>query len=345
MTRVGASILVPAFNEEAHIERSITAMLAQDFDRGIEVLVVDGASTDRTREIVQRFAAADQRVRMLSNPARLIPNALNIGLRDARGEYIARMDAHACYPPGYVTRAVDRFEMGGVACVSGPQLPHGEGRWSRRVALALRTRQGMGGASFRSATRETEVDTAFTGVWLRETLLALEGWDERWPINEDAELAARIRDRGGRYVCVPEMAARYIPRDSLARLARQYYRYGMYRAKTARHHPNGLRRSHLLPPGVLVGLVAATAAPLRVRPALRVAALAYAGALAAGAVEAAGEQDAGASDLAWLPPILATMHITWGAGFLVGCARFGTPVAAVAALLRTDRRRGAPGVA
>lgn len=336
---------MPVFNEEAHIERSITAMLAQDFDRGIEVLVVDGASTDGTREIIQRFAAADQRVRVLSNPARLIPKALNIGLRDARGEYIARMDAHAYYPPGYVRRAVDRLEMGGVTCVSGPQLPHGEGRWSRRVALALRTRLGMGGASFRSATRETEVDTAFTGVWPREKLLALNGWDERWPINEDAELAARIRERGGKYVCIPDMAARYVPRDSLARLARQYYRYGMYRAKTARHHSNGLRRSHLLPPGVLVGLVAATAASLRVRPALRVAAMAYAGALAAGAVEAAGEQDAGASDLAWLPLIFATMHITWGAGFLVGCARFGPPVAAVAALLRTDRLRCAPGVA
>lgn len=336
---------MPVFNEEAHIERSITAMLAQDFDRGIEVLVVDGASTDGTREIIQRFAAADQRVRVLSNPARLIPKALNIGLRDARGEYIARMDAHAYYPPGYVRRAVDRLEMGGVTCVSGPQLPHGEGRWSRRVALALRTRLGMGGASFRSATRETEVDTAFTGVWPREKLLALNGWDERWPINEDAELAARIRERGGKYVCIPDMAARYVPRDSLARLARQYYRYGMYRAKTARHHSNGLRRSHLLPPGVLVGLVAATAASLRVRPALRVAAMAYAGALAAGTVEAAGEQDAGASDLAWLPLIFATMHITWGAGFLVGCARFGPPVAAVAALLRTDRLRCAPGVA
>jgi succinoglycan biosynthesis protein ExoA len=322
---------MPVLNEAAHIERSVGAVLAQRFDRGVEVLVVDGGSQDGTREIIERLAANDARVQLLFNPARRIPNALNIGLRRARGQYVARMDAHAFYPPDYIALAVERFEAGGVDCVSGPQLPHGEGRWSRRVALALGTRVGMGGASFRNAKREIEVDTAFTGVWRRETLEQLGGWDERWPINEDAELAARIREAGGRYVCLPAMAARYVPRNSLPQLARQYYRYGMYRAKTARHHPLALRPSHALSPGLVLTLAAGLPASSPARRVARIGLLAYGGALAAGTAQAAGDADV--SDLAWLPLVFATMHLSWGAGFLMGCLRFGPPLRAFARTL------------
>lgn len=328
---LGASVLVPVLNEGAHIEGSIAAMLSQRFERGIEVLVVDGGSEDRTPEIVERVARADSRVRLLSNPQRRIPNALNIGLRHARGEYVARMDAHAYYPPDYIARAVERLEAGGFDCVSGPALPHGEGRWSRRVALALRTPLGMGGASvFRNAAREIEVDNAFTGVWRRNALLELGGWDEGWPVNEDTELAARIREAGGRYVCIPAMAARYVPRNSLPKLARQYYRYGMYRSKTARHHPITLRRSHIFPPGVVLVMCAAALAPARARRVARVGLLAYAGALAIGTTRAAA--DGKPADLAALPLVFATLHLSWGTGFLFGCVRFGPPLAALAGL-------------
>jgi succinoglycan biosynthesis protein ExoA len=334
---VGASVLVPVLNEEAHIERSITAMLTQRFERGVEVLVVDGGSDDRTPEIIERFARKEPRVQILSNPKRLIPNALNIGLRQARGEYIVRMDAHTYYPPDYIARAVERFEAGGVDHVSGPQLPHGEDRWSRRVALALRTRLGIGGASFRNPAHETEVDTGYTGVWRRSTLLEFGGWDERWPINEDAELAARIREAGGRYVCLPAMAARYVPRKSLSALALQYWRYGQYREKTARHHPAGLRRSHVLPPAVTLVVVGAALAPKRPRRLARSALLIYGSALAAGTVEAAVADDADIRDWIWLPIVFIVMHLSWGAGFLLGCVRFGPPVAALARLLGASR--------
>jgi succinoglycan biosynthesis protein ExoA len=336
---VVASVLVPALNEEAHIERSVAAILAQRFDRGLEVLVLDGSSDDRTPEILERFAREDARVRVLSNPERRIPNALNIGLRHARGQYVVRMDAHAFYPPDYIARAVERFDVGGVDCVSGPQLPHGEGVWSHRIALALRTPVGMGGASFRNATREIEVDTAFTGVWRRSTLLEVGGWDEGWPINEDAELAARIREAGGTYVCVPSMAAWYVPRDSIPALARQYWRYGQYRAKTVRHHPTALRRSHLLPPAVALVCVGAAVAPRRTRRLARRALLVYGSAVAAASGEAVGGTDANARDLASLPIVFTTMHLSWGVGFLTGCARFGPPVAAVAGLLGGSLRR------
>jgi len=332
---LGASVIVPVLNEEDFIERSVGAILEQRFDRPFEILVIDGGSADRTPEILQRLAREHPQVKVLSNPARLIPNALNIGLRHARGEYIARMDAHAYYPPDYISLAVDRFEAGGVECVSGPQEPHGEDPWSRRVALALRSRLGIGGATFRNPTQEIEVDTAFTGVWRRSTLLELDGWDEAWPINEDAELAARIREGGGRYVCLPAMAARYVPRSSLRALAVQYWRYGQYRAKTARRHPIGLRRSHVLPPALVATATAAAVGPRTVRRVARLALLPYVAAVA-GATTSAGE-DERFGDRLWLPVIFAVMHLSWGSGFIAGSLRFGPPLAALRSLVRRDR--------
>ena len=126
------------------------------------------------------------------------------------------MDAHTHYPPDYLASGLERLRRGGVAHVSGPQIPKGEGRWSRRVALALSSRLGTGEADFRHMSDdEIEVDSGFTGMWLRSTLERHGGWDEDWPNDQDTELAARIRGDGGRIVCLPGMAAEYVPRDSL----------------------------------------------------------------------------------------------------------------------------------
>jgi succinoglycan biosynthesis protein ExoA len=330
---VAVSVLVPVLNEEEHIEATVERLRAQRFDGGeLEFLLIDGGSTDATRPLIERMMGSDPRVRVLDNPQGAISPALNIGLRAARGRYVARMDAHTLCEPDYLARGVERLSRGDVIWASGPQLAEGNDTWSRRVALALHTRLGIGGASFRVADREIEVDAGFLGVWHRETLLEQGGWDESWPINEDGELAARITAAHGRIVCVPEMAVRYIPRNGLRALTVQYWRYGQYRAKTCRAHPQSMRRSHILAPGLALTTLAA-ALPLRLvaRPARAGLAL-YAVAVATTAgsrVRSAGPRDA-ASQLAILP----TMHLSWGFGFLLGAVRFGPPFAAFARLLR-----------
>jgi cellulose synthase/poly-beta-1,6-N-acetylglucosamine synthase-like glycosyltransferase len=326
------SVLVPVLDEAAHLERALELMLAQDVAGGVEVLAVDGGSRDGSRGLLERMAAADPRVRLLDNPARRTPQALNIGLAAARGAYVARMDAHTWYPQDYLRRGVERLERGDVAWASGPQLAEGDGPWSRRVALALATRMGIGGAAFRLAGTEREVDSGFTGVWRRQTLERLGGWDEAWPVNQDAELAARIRADGGRIVCVPEMAARYVPRSSLRRLAKQYFRYGQYRAKTCRRHPQSMRRSHVLAPGLVLTL-AASVLPTPLRRPARAGAAAWAGGAALTSAGAVRRGTAPADALA-LPAVLATMHVAWGVGFLVGAVRFGPPLGALAGLVR-----------
>ncbi len=328
------TVLIPVLDEEAHIEEAVEAMRAQRFDGTIEFLFIDGGSSDATPRILRRLAADDERIRLLDNPARRTPNGLNVGLAHARGTVVVRMDAHTVYPSDYIARGVQRLARGDVAWVSGPQVPVGRGGWSTRIALALGTSLGVGGATFRHAQNEIEVDTGFTGLWRREMLRQHGGWDEGWPVNQDAELAARIRRAGGTIVCLPELAADYVPRDSLRRLASQYWRYGQYRVKTSARHPESMRRSHVLAPGLVV------AVPLALMSLGPVSRLARAGlglyatacAITTARVANANPQ-ASRADAVALPAVFLTMHLAWGAGFLMGCARFGTPLRALRGLL------------
>ncbi len=340
-------MIVPVLNEAPHVERALASIRSQQLEGALEVLVVDGGSTDGTRGIVERIGVEDDRVRLLDNPARATPHGLNTGLRAARGTYVVRMDAHTRYPRDYIALGIERLERGDVASVSGPQLAVGDGPTGRAVALALQSPLGVGGARFRRrAPREEDVDSGFCGIWRRDLLVALGGWDEGWPVNQDAELAARIRARGGRIVCLPEMAAEYAPRPRLSALARQYRRYGRYRAKTAVRHPSALRRSHVLPPG-LVATVACAAVPVRRARPLRVAVALYAATLLAEGWRVATGIARPRLALR-VTAALATMHLSWGAGFLEGCRRFGVPWRGLLRLARPprpdgERRRAASG--
>jgi glycosyltransferase involved in cell wall biosynthesis len=326
--------LTPVLNEAEYIGATVKRMQQQRFDGTIEFLFMDGRSDDATREILKTFANDDPRIRVLDNPARHTAAGLNVGLREARGRYVARMDAHTFYPPAYLQIGVDRLRRGGATWVCGPQVPRGMGPWSERVALALSSRLGVGGSHRFGANpgQESELDTGvFTGVWARETLAAFGGWDEGWPINQDSELAARMLMAGHRVVSLPEMAADYVPRNSLRRLARQYRRYGFYRAKTAAAHPQSVRPSMVLAPGV-VAAGAASILPWRL---LARAGRAGLGAYMAAVVSTAYRLARGKpGETLRFIAIFLSLHLPWGAGFIAGTARH--------ALRRPTPRPGLP---
>jgi cellulose synthase/poly-beta-1,6-N-acetylglucosamine synthase-like glycosyltransferase len=323
------SVLIPVLNEQEHIRDTIDLMLGQEGVEGeIEFLFVDGRSTDDTRAILEEAAAREPRIRVLDNPRRQTAAALNIALHAARAPVVARMDAHTFYPRDYLARGLERLAKGDVVWVSGAQLPRPVDGGTRRVALALETRLGTGGASFRKAREEElEANTGFTGVFDRAFLEKVGGWDEDWPINQDAELGARVGEAGGRMVIIPAMAAGYVPRRTLDRLARQYFRYGMYRAKTSRRHPHSMRFGHLLPPSFLLALVLAAifaaTGIAKLHLAALVIVLVYVAALLGAMVSSA--RRAGWRDAIGVPPVLVVMHQSWGAGFLTGCVRWGPP--------------------
>ncbi len=338
---VDVSVLIPVLNEEEHIREAASKMLSQSFDGTIEFIFIDGSSEDGTAHILRELQRSDPRVRILENPRRTTPVSLNIGLANAHGAYIARMDAHTLYPEDYLAKGVARLRRGGAEHVSGPQLARGEGTWSRRVALALYTPLGRGGAQFRQVTDdEIEVDSGFTGVWPRAVLEAQGGWNEDWHNDQDSELAARIRGSGGRILCLPEMGAQYIPRDSLRALGRQYWRYGVYRAKTSGAHPDSMRRSHLLAPSLALSLAAAALPLGRLRRFGRAAVTLWCAVVVGVAMaeawraDSTAELDVSAADVAALPAVFGAMHLAWGFGFLFGCVRFGPPWRALARLVR-----------
>jgi GT2 family glycosyltransferase len=248
------------------------------------------------------------------------------------------MDAHTLYPPRYLADGLERLRRGDVVWVSGPQLPHGVDAGTRRIALALSTQLGTGGASYRQ-DRSEEIDAAsgFTGLFDRAFVERLGGWDEGWPVNQDSELGARVRKAGGRIVVVPALAARYVPRGSLRALARQYRRYGLYRAKTCARHPESTELRHALPPALVLAAVAAVLPLGRLRVAARVVMAGYVAGLLSTAV-AAGRR-APLRDAAALPAVFATMHAAWGVGFLAGCVRFGAPARGLVAALRSRAGR------
>jgi succinoglycan biosynthesis protein ExoA len=337
------SVLVPVLDEARHIEATAAAMAAQRFDGELEFLMLDGGSTDGTRRLLDEIAAADPRFRVLDNPQRTIPAALNTGLRHARGEFVVRMDAHAWYPEDYVASGVERLRRGGVDWVAGPAVPDGAGRWSQRVARALVLPLGQGGSrKWRGADAgdggEWDLDTGvFAGVWRRSTLEDLQGWDDTFLVNEDAEMAARMLARGGRIVCLPQMAARYAPRDTLHGLFRQYWRFGYYRVRTSRRHPDALRPSHVASAGL--PLIWGALAFRRLRPGAAAGCVGYAALIAISTSR--GAADLPARERAGVAAALSTMHAAWSAGFLAGCVRHGLPWHA---LFRTVRR-AVPGAA
>lgn len=332
---VRVSVLVPVLNEAPLLRDAVGAMLEQTYPEPIEFILIDGGSTDGSREVIAELAKRDDRIRLVDNPDGTTPRALNRGLQAAHGEFVVRMDAHTRYRPDYIAEGVARLRRGDVVSVSGPQLAVGYDRWSRRVALALGSPLGAGGARFRRAIDdEVDVDSGYTGLWHRAVLLAAGGWEDASVADEDSELAARLRKAGGTIVCIPQLAAEYAPRNSLSGLARQYWSYGRARVRTSRRHPESLRPSQILPSALAVTLVLTCGGSRRLARAARVGTSLY---ITAVVVESARAAQSGAApaDAVAMPAVFATMHLAFGFGALAGAAEHGIPFAALRHVGRT----------
>jgi len=269
----------------------------------MEVLVVDGGSTDNTREIVRAFRGGP--VRLLDNPGRAQAPALNVALEHARGEVFVRVDGHCALEPDYVESCVDALHDSGAALVGGGMTPEGEGVVQRGIAKAMTSRLGAGPARFHAGGPAGWVDTVYLGAFPTDLARRVGGYAEDVGVNEDAELAIRLGRVGGVYFD-PAIRSHYAPRKSLRALARQFFRYGHSRALTVRHHPETLRPRQLVPPLLVLAIIS----PWR----RKVLAAYGAGILARTAMEAIRDPRSAPGFAASLP----TMHLAWGTGFLAG---------------------------
>lgn len=316
------TLVVPCLDEEAHIRATLESLGAQTHDN-LEILVVDGGSTDRTRELVEAVARSDPRVRLLDNPGRTQPAALNVAWPLATGEILVRVDAHAEVEPHYVARIVEHFRHGSWGGVGGRKDAVATTPTGRAIAAALGSPFGVGNSTYHHGSSRQEVDHIPFGAYPLEVVRELDGWDETTPVNEDYEFDYRVRMSGRRLLFDPDLRIRWHGRETLRLLARQYRRYGRAKAKVVRKHPRATAIRHLAAPGLVAVLATAgVVAPFRPRLALG-ATLPYVGVLAIGTASIAPTLGSTRERIT-VPAALATMHLAWGVGFWEGF--LGAPV-------------------
>ena len=317
------SVLIPVFNEEPFIAHSLNAVLEQDYpaDR-LEVIVADGRSTDRTREIVRSFQTKHSNIQLIDNPGRIVSTGLNRALASARGDIIVRLDGHCAYPKDYVRSVVALREQTGADDAGGVLVPLGNGTYaSQAVAAAYYSPVGIGGAlrGHAASAKVCEVDTVHGGCWQREQLKGLGGFDEEMVRNQDDELSFRLRKSGGRIVRSSGIRVKYWVRDSYRRLFMQFVQYGYWKVRVLQKHPRQSNVRHVVPSVfVLILLASVVLAPFSVM-ALRVLEIVAGG--YALAMCLAGLREATRTELRLWPGIalaIPVMHFGYGAGFLLG---------------------------
>jgi succinoglycan biosynthesis protein ExoA len=319
------TIVLPALNEERHLERCIRSLLDDLYPRDrLELFVVDGGSTDGTVAVAQALAREFRFIRILPNPQRLQAPGFNLALRaaDPRARYIMRCDVHADYPPGFLTRGARALERSGASVATYGDAPKASGRFQTAVAFAQNTPLGVGNAWYRLGGVSRFVEHGKHGIFRREALEAVGGYDESFSHNEDSELSLRIIQSGGRVWLDADLAVGYYPRSSPSALARQYFLYGRGRAQTVLKHRIRPRLRQLAPALLVLGELGALAlAPFSqiVRDAALTGGTLYLLALAAAASYGALKQRRPAVLLSALA--FAIMHHAWGAGFLCRLAR------------------------
>ncbi len=254
------SIIVPCFNEQNTIRLLLKAIYAQTYPREeLEVIIADGLSTDQTRLRIDDFQKEhpDLSLRIIDNPKRTIPAGLNRAIEAARGEFIVRLDAHSSPRSDYVKRCVAALEQGLGDSVGGVWdiRPGGEGWLARAIAIAAAHPLGVGDARYRYTDRAQKVDTLPFGAFRRSLVERIGLFDETLLTNEDYEFNFRLRQAGGVIWLDPSIRSFYFARANLIELARQYWRYGYWKARMLRLHPGSLRWRQALPPAYVLSLM------------------------------------------------------------------------------------------
>jgi succinoglycan biosynthesis protein ExoA len=320
----GVSVVMPVLNEERHLEAAIRRVLDQDYPGELEVILAVGPSSDRTHEIAKALAGADPRIRVVDNPAARTPTGLNLGVAASKHEIIVRVDGHGELTDGYIKRAVELLDETGAANVGGVMDAQGSTPFEEAVAVAYTTRLGLGGSAFHLAeSPATEAETVFLGVFRKDALVAVGGFDESMHRAQDWELNYRLRTSGHKIWFSPELRVTYRPRSTLRALVKQMYETGRWRRELVRRHPETTTIRYLAPPLALLGVLAGSVVGLfgvafdsRL---LRVGFLAPAGylTLITGGTLITTRPMSAAARLR-LPLVLAATHLAWGAGFLGG---------------------------
>ncbi|MFE7194308.1 glycosyltransferase family 2 protein [Kitasatospora sp. NPDC057541] len=308
------SVIMPVLNEERHLRTAVRHILEQEYAGPMEVVIALGPSTDRTAQIAAELVAEDRRVRTVENPTGRTPAGLNAAIRGSSHPIVVRVDGHGLLTPGYITTAVRLLCEMEAANVGGIMHAEGETEWENAVAVAMTSKIGVGNAAFHTGGLAGPADTVYLGVFRREVLERLGGYNEEFVRAQDWELNYRIRQDGGLVWFTPQLRVTYRPRPSVKALAKQYKDYGRWRRVVTRYHRGSVNLRYLAPPAAFLGVTLGLVLGVAVHPAFLAAPGAYVLGINGGAL--AEGRGLSLKAKALLPVAFATMHLSWGFGFL-----------------------------
>ncbi|MFC9747992.1 glycosyltransferase family 2 protein [Streptomyces niveus] len=313
------SVIMPVLNEERHLRNSVRHILEQEYDGEMEVVIALGPSTDRTDEIAAELVreTADStraRVQTVPNPTGRTPAALNAAIKASKHPVVVRVDGHGMLSPNYISTAVRLLEETGAQNVGGIMNAEGENDWEHAVAAAMTSKIGVGNAAFHTGGKAGPAETVYLGVFRRAALEQQGGYNEEFIRAQDWELNFRIREAGGQIWFSPELRVQYRPRPSVRELAKQYRNYGRWRHVVARFHSGSINLRYLAPPLAVCANALGVVVGLAFTPWALIVPGGYLAAIVAGSIPAGKGLPLKAR--LQIPLALATMHMSWGVGFL-----------------------------
>ncbi len=319
------SVIMPVRNEAGFIERSLSAVLVQDYPADLtEVIVADGMSSDNTRKVVVALQARHPNLRLIDNPGRIVPHGLNAAIAAAAGSIIIRVDGHCEIAPDYVRRCVEHILIDGVEAVGGSIQTIGETPMARVIALGMSSVFGVGNSAARTRVGETMfVDSVPFPAYTRSVLERAGPFDTELVRNQDDEYNYRLRKLGVKILLAADVRSRYYSRSSLRSLWRQYYQYGFWKVRVMQKHTAQMSARQFAPPVFVLALLLTSSLALfsqLARMALAFVAGSYA--LVNLMASAAVARKAEWPYLLLLPVIFATLHVSYGLGFLNGLVKF-----------------------
>lgn len=327
----GVTFVMPVLNERDYLERAVRTVLEQEIDGPAELILALGPSTDGTTELARSLASADRRVRIVDNPAADIPVGLNLAIAAGTHPTVVRVDAHSELAPGYTAQALRTLDEKRAANVGGVMRADGRTPFQRAVAFAYNSPIGLGGGTYHSGTTAGPAESAYLGVMRRAVVEEVGGFDESIRRGEDWELNLRIRRAGYRVWFDPSLAVTYWPRENWLRLVRQFRATGTWRGELVRRFGRRNSLRFFAPPAlvavlalaVVVGVLQATGvlsgAWSWAASAVYVPLAAYAALIAGVAISPRPSR--GWRERLWGLLVIPSMHLAWGAGFLVGIGR------------------------
>jgi glycosyltransferase involved in cell wall biosynthesis len=319
------TVIIPCRNEADFIKKCVRSILDCDYDREmLEVIVVDGISTDGTREVIEQISGEDDRLLLLDNPRKIVPTAMNIGIKRARGEIIIRVDGHAEVSRSFVRQSVDILtSKAELWCVGGPIETISTTYVGRAIAAAMSSPVGVGNAMFRLGNYEGYVDTLAFGAYRRWVFDKIGLFDEELLRNQDDDLNLRLIMNGGKIFMTPKIKSRYYSRTSLGKLWRQYFQYGFWRIRTLQKHKRAATLRQIVPLLFVSSLIVLAVGGIVSKIFWCIFAatlLLYALALVYGSIDV-GKQ-AGWKYALLAPVVFAILHFGYGFGCLWGIVRF-----------------------